>query len=382
MKTLVAIAALLAALPAAAVDLVIDYSYDTQNFFGAGNPDGAAAGLQARARLEEAADFFSAILDDSLDPISTPDPYSSSVFNGVVSWEWRSLFTHPGTGAQLTLTNPSVGQDEYRIYAGGRSLGILGSGGPGGWGWNTNGNGGGFTQSEVNDINSISDDFGTLVERRNEPLGDFATWGGSITFDNDGSTNWHYGATDDNLGFSQSDFLSVAIHELGHALGFGTSDEFAALRAGNFFTGAQSTAAYGSSPPLDPTGGHWQEDLLSTLYGSTTAQEVSMDPLITSGTRKLFTTLDAAALEDIGWDVIPLPPAGLPGDYNDDGVVDSVDYVVWRDARDGGGPSVGTYNEWSTNYGAASPAAGVSVPEPAGWLLLLITGLAAARRRC
>ena len=37
------------------VSINIDYTYDSLNFFGAGNPDGSAAGQQARDSLEEAA---------------------------------------------------------------------------------------------------------------------------------------------------------------------------------------------------------------------------------------------------------------------------------------------------------------------------------------
>ncbi|CAN0364731.1 unnamed protein product, partial [Ectocarpus sp. 4 AP-2014] len=156
-------------------------------------------------------------------------------------------------------------------------------------------------------------DFSDLLANRSQSSGDFGAWGGALTFDRD--ANWNYTASEPSSG--ESDFLSVALHELGHALGFGTSPEFTALRAGSYFTGSASAAAYGSLPPLDVTGGHWQEDLMSTVYGTTTPQEVSMDPRITVGDRKLITELDAAALEDIGWEVIDLPPVELPGDYND-----------------------------------------------------------------
>ena len=44
-----------------AVTISIDYRFDTSNFFGAGNPDGPAAGQQAKASLEAAASFFSNI---------------------------------------------------------------------------------------------------------------------------------------------------------------------------------------------------------------------------------------------------------------------------------------------------------------------------------
>ena len=46
------------AVPTCAINIVIDYTYDTNNFFGSGNPQGAAAGAQARAALEAAASYY------------------------------------------------------------------------------------------------------------------------------------------------------------------------------------------------------------------------------------------------------------------------------------------------------------------------------------
>ena len=67
---------------ARAIDIDLDYSYDTTNFFGAGNPSGAVAGQQARDALEAAADYFSDILTDSFTGISTPPVLNSQVFDG------------------------------------------------------------------------------------------------------------------------------------------------------------------------------------------------------------------------------------------------------------------------------------------------------------
>jgi hypothetical protein len=79
------------------------------------------------------------------------------------------------------------------------------------------------------------------------------------------------------------------------------------------------------------------------------------------------------------------PPIVLAGDYNDDGVVDAADYVVWRSAIDNNpslpnetaSPGVidtADYDAWRANFGAAFSAniaaGGVSVPEPTGLLLL------------
>ncbi|TWT29766.1 Autotransporter-associated beta strand repeat protein [Posidoniimonas corsicana] len=88
---------------------------------------------------------------------------------------------------------------------------------------------------------------------------------------------------------------------------------------------------------------------------------------------------------------------GLPGDFNNDGMVDAADYTVWRDnlgqddgALNGNGTGTGTvvqadYNLWRSNYGMSAPsleaAAGVA-PEPAALLLALTAmPLAVGRKR-
>lgn len=68
--------------------------------------------------------------------------------------------------------------------------------------------------------------------------------------------------------------------------------------------------------------------------------------------------------------------AGLPGDFNADGRVDSADYTVWRD---GGTPDSGQagYDLWASRYGApATNASSIqsaeAVPEPSSFVLLLL----------
>jgi hypothetical protein len=87
--------------------------------------------------------------------------------------------------------------------------------------------------------------------------------------------------------------------------------------------------------------------------------------------------------------VPPPPTGGLIGDYNNNGVVDAADYVLWRN----GGPlmndstpaGVGPedYNVWRENFGkTATPgsAAAAAVPEPSTFVLLCL--VAAARVFC
>lgn len=90
--------------------------------------------------------------------------------------------------------------------------------------------------------------------------------------------------------------------------------------------------------------------------------------------------------------------AGLPGDFNGDGVVDAVDYAVWREnlgaldesALNGNGDNMngvdsGDFALWRSQFGATSPGAvsNVAAPEPSSILLIalaLFTACGAARR--
>jgi autotransporter-associated beta strand protein len=77
------------------------------------------------------------------------------------------------------------------------------------------------------------------------------------------------------------------------------------------------------------------------------------------------------------------PP--LWGDYNEDGTVDSGDYVVWRDSLGGetalpndDTPGIGEddYARWvlnfgNSNFGGGGAANSIAVPEPSAWCLLL-----------
>jgi len=64
----------------------------------------------------------------------------------------------------------------------------------------------------------------------------------------------------------------------------------------------------------------------STIRGTDIVQEAALDPSITLGTRKLFTDLDVAVLEDLGWNIAELVvPEFITGDYNGDGFVGQED---------------------------------------------------------
>jgi len=94
----------------------------------------------------------------------------------------------------------------------------------------------------------------------------------------------------------------------------------------------------------------------------------------------LWTDQGLTDVTDVITYALAMPPAGLPGDFNEDGAVNAADYVVWR-TNDG---SPAGFEEWRTNFGRTSGSAAQvvgSVPEPATASLLLATLLLLPTRR-
>lgn len=261
------------------VMIQFDYSLDANGFFNS----------QARRDvLNSAGAFFETHLGDTLDTIT---PGGSNT--------WTATFGNPATGNQATSSNLTIPADTLIVFAGGRNLGgsTLGIGGPGG-----------FTASGSQ---SFLDTVGTRGET-GAPGTDFGPWGGSLAFND--TTNWYFDpdtSSDEAFPVAQSDFFSVALHELGHLLGFGTAQSWDNQVAGGNFTGTASTAIFGNNVPLAGDNSHWQDGTTSTI-GGMGSFETAMDPVITTGDRKRFTDLDLAALQDVGWEVTPIPlPASV-----------------------------------------------------------------------
>jgi hypothetical protein len=378
--------------PATAVTISIDYRFDSSGFFGAGNPDGPAAGQQAKASLEAAADFFSNILTDSLLPIQTPAPFQSSLpGGGTVIWQWTAKFINPSTGSLELLNDEPIAADEYLIFAGARPLfgGEAGEGGAGDKSLSSSLDGD-FSPDELTQIAQTSSDFANTVAMRGKSAG-FVRWGGSVAVATNTPYPWHYDYTTPTEP-DTIDFYSVALHEIAHTLGFGASNEWTNLIdvPTTTFVGPAAEAVYGGPVSLSPDLGHWQNGTASVVYGATNNQEAAMDPTLAVGTRKRLTLLDVAGLADLGWAIAPSLPPPLAGDYNSDGVVDAADYTVWRDTlgsttdlrADGNGNGsidAGDYDTWVAKFGnvySGSPGAAAAVPEPATIALLLAGSLA------
>jgi hypothetical protein len=231
-------------------NIQFDYRFDTNNWFT----------LERRAALEIAADIWERIiLDEFADTsIGTNIPF----------------VRNPQTDLS-NLWQTDLVIDDLLIFAGARSItsGALADGGASGY-YN-------------NDTRYTGNDFEPRV--------------GTISFDT--NTNWFFDRTpdtQDDIPFDRFDFISVAIHEIGHVLGFSRGlTAFDNWVINDQFTGTNAQQVNGGRAiPLQIGGGH-----IRSGYEYAGSGEVSMDPSSASGTRQLPTILDIAILDDIGYSV-------------------------------------------------------------------------------
>lgn len=280
-RALAAVLVLLASANSKAeVFVSFDYSTDTTDFFSDGSRE--------RATLEAAGSFFESILDDDLLGI-TP--------GGVNSWSAR--FTHPATGNRYSVPGLVVPADTLTIFVGARNLGgnILGQAGPGGWS-------GGGTSDWRNILWGRGEGDGTQSAVNGSAAYEFGPWGGAMAIDIDSNWNLDH-ATEPTTG--EADLYSVILHELGNVFGLGMADSWDNLIVAGEFTGIRSVAEFGGNVPLHTDDVRWAEWTASNIFPAGASQEAAMDPTILLGTRKLFTDLDVAALDDIGWDAAVVP---------------------------------------------------------------------------
>ena len=360
-------------LPLNALTIQIDYRYDSNNFFSAsGNPQGAEGASQAKAALEAAAARWSAIINETLQPIiaddhsfqdvrlSFPDPSNfspcvpteanpcppgvprlydfyevssaaSSASDSLVSLESRPPANQYRNGI-------SIPANTFIIYVGARSLPL-------------DAFTGGFIGHNHNETIEKQDSI--LNRGFNSGSESLPTWGSSISFNSDEDfTNdpfgvlerkWHFDHTTVVPGDAK-DFYSVALAEIGHALGVGLffqdwtrfvfNSQFrgvftrAAYLAENgspitgldlqgpdlryFSRGAYTSKIFNGGTPnyIGTVGPGIPQALLfqarhTYIPGSPIEDYV---PGIIHGSRFEITNLDVAAIRDIGWSAIASAP--------------------------------------------------------------------------
>ncbi|WP_337176604.1 hypothetical protein [Paludisphaera sp.] len=259
-----------------AVSLAFDYSLDS-GFFTA----------DRRAVLESTLNAIASRLGDTLAPVPT------------------TRFTLDTNSGTRTVTSSSPA-DVVKVYAYGRSLtGSIAQGG---------------AYYSVGAGNSM----------RGEGPNDFAPDITYLMFDDDGSTNWFFGATTAGLTRSQIDFVTVARHEFLHSLGFISQPTFQANMQGTSFVGANARAANGGAA-VPMSGSHVASGVRSI-----------MNPVTMAGQRSDLGELEWAMLKDIGWSVVPPsqppppPPPPPPPAGGDPLYVDQGANGLWRWTLSGG----------------------------------------------
>jgi hypothetical protein len=328
-----------------ALTILIDYTYSstTEGFF---------ANSEARAAVEAAAADISALLSptqlSAISPSGSPNVNAITGSSGTssISADFYYEFNDPsGLGPDpIYLDDPLVPANVVRIYVGAQPLSgnVLGEGGSAGVGafFGSSIGGSGYAAA-VDAMEAVANTYmgrgagptiGTLIgtvgsggNTQAFSIG-YGVGIGSMTFDNDGSTTWHYNHTSAPAA-NTSDLYSVALHEILHVLGVGASEtwdenvngtQWGGPSAGISVTGTLADGSPAGTNIIDPGGYHLIDGLRSWTLGigvgapTSSLQEVAMDPTLTNGTRKFLTALDAAILSDLGYTtIIPEPSRAL-----------------------------------------------------------------------
>ncbi len=281
------------------LSIEINYDFDTNHFFD----------TQAKKdSMQAVANQVAATLNDHLAAI---------VPSGTNTWS--ASFIDPSTGADREVANLVVPADTLIVYVGGRNLGlsVAGAAGPG---VSAPSSTVPVTPGEDPAYESWSE---TVTQRgKPQPIGPvttaFAPWGGSISFST--AEQFNFGAAAPAppgvISFNPpQNFAQVAWHELGHVLGIGSAPTWERFVTPGGFAGPNAEAVYGGPVPLEPGGGHWAAGVV--VDGTLDLMDGGGDgeTQATSGTtprNTVFSRLDYAALEDIGWLVQPPVTAAIP----------------------------------------------------------------------
>jgi hypothetical protein len=392
-----------------AINIVLEYP--------AGELFGATLDTTAKNAINAAAADISAAITSSLNAINT-DVYVGQNGNPptTATFDMKFSISNPSGSGQVEVLSATAPGNTVTMRVGAKSLSgsTLGVGGPNGLGFNVALSG--FPSQFVGAVADVEPDIENAYKRGGGPIigtlagnlnweGNVANYSidygisfGSLSFDKDTpdeillSNYWHFNHLTP-VAAGKNDLYSVALHEMLHAIGIGTSSSWTSrVSSGVNWTGPEVAALYGSGTGL-VSSGHITEGILSTRISDGTPQEVVMDPNITTGNRKSLTALDLAFLRDIGYSTIIPNPIFSPADFDHDGFVDDDDLLTWRnaygsnangDTDDDNDTDGRDFLVWQREFTGSGPlSAGYAVPEP-GLATMALTALlcfSCSRRR-
>lgn len=303
----------------AALDIVLDFDTFPNQFFAPGIVTDGVDGQTRRDVVERAARQWEVRIGDTLDAIDVSEvgPWTGQLYN-----------PNANNASVVNVQNLSLAEGQVIIFVGAANLG--GTLGQATYNWILSASSPEAYESitrrgETGIINGFSFDFGGI----NGDDTDFAPWGGMMRYNPNPvvaaapsiDLRWYYGGSiadipDDTATTRYYDFYSVVMHEIGHVLGFGTSDSFrkyigppnATSSGRNVFLGPRASLVNGqSNPELEGAQNteyyRFIESEPHYVYGlqADTTQRVLMGAATPSGTRKGLTHLDVMAMVDIGW---------------------------------------------------------------------------------
>ena len=282
---------------------------------------------QARATLNQAALDVSSVITTQLAALNG-NTFQGTNGSTTVSATWSAVYWDPYSNEETTtLDTFDFAAGEYRIYVG-RNVPenprIAAVGGPAGVGLNFNQSGQAAEfAGAVSDLQNISNAamvrggpvYNTVsgsIEMGAESAAYNMAFGytvGSLSFNP--TVAWHFDLTQPEAG--KIDFYSVSLHEILHAVGFGTSPAWVAARDGTNWLGENAISLLGTGMNLvAPEGDHLTQSLtghplINGEYDYGINQQVAMAPMINPGTRNYLTDVDVAFLRDLGWETIAVP---------------------------------------------------------------------------
>ena len=333
-----------------AIDIIFDYSYDTGNYFGD----------EQRYVMEQVAYAFESRMGGSSFTSSNPADYG-----GTSASNPQFTITNPTTGGGASVVPGSTtsegnvigNADELVIFLGARSRGVnpLADAGPSGYG-----TGSYFPpDSWVNAMQAKN------TSTHWEPKMGASSVNTDANFYYDTDLTTHADATSSG----KTDFYSVMVHEIGHIMGFTSSNAFANYSSGGSagvgsWTGANAKAEYNNqNVPLNGNP-HWASSLNQANVNC--ACHPSMQPSISSNVRTSFSDLDFALLKDVGYTISASPTGtNIGGTYTD---------PTWGGTYDI--PVSMTYADWLSGGGGGGGGGGSAAPEPA-YIFTLMGGLLA-----
>lgn len=250
------------------MQIKFDYRFDTNGFFTE----------ERKAALNLAGDIWSILLQDDFAPVPV--------------------------GAEFTVKNPQTGTDEtivleeaiddLVIFVGASSEPFDGVGV--GNAVSETGELNSLAQAQYDGVNLQGDIFQRRISnnfRQKGAVTDFEPWVGTISFATNPTPEWDFSLSDPNL--DRFDFVSIALHEIGHILGVGTAPIFEVLGSGGAFDGVNAREVNDDNPiPLDANLGHIDEGFKDN--------KVLLDSILKAG-RQSPTETDLAVLADIGYEI-------------------------------------------------------------------------------